>query len=102
MQPSEVLLQPGPNRPGVRTALIAAFAWWFIVSLGEVTWRSFGLFPPRTRGDFVKNQLIQQKPRILVRSSGPDGIRVNAGTLAEGQEMAVATQLRAVLIDNAD
>jgi hypothetical protein len=35
-------------RPGARTALIAAFAWWFIVSLGDVTWCSFGLFPPRT------------------------------------------------------
>jgi len=35
-------------RPGARTALIAAFAWWFIVTLGDVTWCSFGLFPPRT------------------------------------------------------
>jgi len=35
-------------RPGARTALIAAFAWWFIVSLGDVTWCSFPLFPPRT------------------------------------------------------
>jgi hypothetical protein len=35
-------------RPGARTALIAASAWWFIVSLGDVTWCSFGLFPPRT------------------------------------------------------
>jgi hypothetical protein len=34
--------------PGPRTALIAGFAWWFIVSLGDVTWCSFGLFPPRT------------------------------------------------------
>ncbi len=33
---------------GVRTAVIAAFAWWFIVSLGDATWCSFGLFPPRT------------------------------------------------------
>ncbi len=33
---------------GVRTALIAAFAWWVIVSLGDATWCSFGLFPPRT------------------------------------------------------
>ena len=35
-------------RPGPRTALIAAFAWWLIVSLGDVTWCSFGFFPPRT------------------------------------------------------
>ncbi len=33
---------------GVKTALIAAFAWWFIVSLGDATWCSFGLFPSRT------------------------------------------------------
>jgi hypothetical protein len=33
---------------GVRTAVIAAFAWWLIVSLGDVTWCSFGLFPART------------------------------------------------------
>jgi hypothetical protein len=30
----------------VTALLIAAFAWWFIVSLGDVTWCSFGLFPP--------------------------------------------------------
>lgn len=34
--------------PGVKTALIVAFAWWFIVSLGDATWCSFGFFPPRT------------------------------------------------------
>lgn len=33
-------------RPGARTAVIAAFAWWLIVSLGDVTWCSFGFFPP--------------------------------------------------------
>ena len=33
---------------GVRTALCAAFAWWFIVSLGDATWCSFGLFPAHT------------------------------------------------------
>jgi hypothetical protein len=33
---------------GARTAVIAAFAWWFIVSLGDATWCSFGFFPPRT------------------------------------------------------
>lgn len=35
-------------KPGAKTALIAAFAWWFIVSLGDATWCSFGFFPPRT------------------------------------------------------
>jgi hypothetical protein len=34
--------------PGANTAIIAAFAWWFIVSLGDATWCSFGFFPPRT------------------------------------------------------
>jgi hypothetical protein len=34
--------------PGPKTAIIGAFAWWFIVSLGDATWCSFGLFPPRT------------------------------------------------------
>ena len=34
--------------PGAKTAMIAAFAWWFIVSLGDATWCSFGFFPPRT------------------------------------------------------
>jgi len=31
-------------RPGAKTAVIAAFAWWFIVSLGDATWCSFGFF----------------------------------------------------------
>ena len=34
--------------PGVRTAVIAAFAWWVIVTFGDATWCSFGFFPPRT------------------------------------------------------
>jgi hypothetical protein len=33
---------------GATTAVIAAFAWWFIVTLGDATWCSFGLFPART------------------------------------------------------
>jgi hypothetical protein len=33
---------------GAKTAVIAAFAWWFIVSLEDATWCSFGLFPPST------------------------------------------------------
>jgi hypothetical protein len=32
--------------PGAKTAAIAALAWWFIVTLGDATWCSFGLFPP--------------------------------------------------------
>ena len=34
--------------PGVKTAVMAAFGWWFIVSLGDATWCSFGFFPPST------------------------------------------------------
>jgi hypothetical protein len=34
--------------PGAKTAVIAAFAWWFIVTLGDATWCSFGFFPPGT------------------------------------------------------
>lgn len=34
-------------QPGAKTAIIAGFAWWFIVSLGDATWCSFGLFPSR-------------------------------------------------------
>jgi hypothetical protein len=34
--------------PGAKTAVVAAFAWWFIVTLGDATWCSFGLFPPST------------------------------------------------------
>jgi hypothetical protein len=34
--------------PGAKAATIAAFGWWFIVSLGDATWCSFGFFPPAT------------------------------------------------------
>ena len=34
--------------PGAKTASIAAFAWWFVVSLGDATWCSFGFSPPWT------------------------------------------------------
>lgn len=33
---------------GARTAMIAVLAWWFIVTLGDATWCSFGFFPPST------------------------------------------------------
>jgi hypothetical protein len=33
---------------GPKTAVLAACAWWFIVSLGDATWCSFGFFPART------------------------------------------------------
>jgi hypothetical protein len=34
--------------PGPKTAMVAAVVWWCIVSLGDVTWCSFGFFPPST------------------------------------------------------
>lgn len=34
--------------PGPKTAILAALAWWFIVTLEDVTWCSFGIFPART------------------------------------------------------
>jgi hypothetical protein len=34
--------------PSAKTAVIAAAAWWFVVTLGDATWCSFGFFPPRT------------------------------------------------------
>ena len=33
---------------GPKAAIIAAVAWWFIVSSGDATWCSFGIFPPST------------------------------------------------------
>ena len=34
--------------PGAKTAIIAGFASWFIVSLEDAIWCSFELFPART------------------------------------------------------
>jgi hypothetical protein len=49
-------------RPGAKTAVIAAFAWWFIVSFGDVTWCSFGFFPPNT----VIPLMIGTLPALIV------------------------------------
>lgn len=49
--------------------------------------------------DRVKQRLFQREPRVLVRDSGPVGIRINAGTLSEGQERIVASRLKAVLAE---
>jgi hypothetical protein len=49
---------------GARTAVIAAFAWWIIVSLGHATWCSFGLFPPRT----VIPLMIGTLPAVVLAS----------------------------------
>jgi hypothetical protein len=34
--------------PGPKTAVIAGLSWWFISSLIDVTWGSFGFVPART------------------------------------------------------
>ena len=47
---------------GAKTAAWAAFAWWFIVTLGDVTWCSFGFFPPRT----VIPLMIATLPALVV------------------------------------
>jgi hypothetical protein len=47
---------------GARTALVAAFAWWFIVTLGDATWCSFGLFPARS----VIPLMIGTLPALLI------------------------------------
>jgi uncharacterized pyridoxal phosphate-dependent enzyme len=48
--------------------------------------------------DQIKERLLAEEPRILVRDSGPHGIRVNAGTLAEGQQALVARRLKELLL----
>jgi hypothetical protein len=48
--------------PGAKTAAIAACAWWFIVSLGDATWCSFGFFPPHT----VVPLMIGTLPAIIL------------------------------------
>ncbi len=54
------------------------------------------LWPGSTR-DQLKTLLLQGDPGVLVRDSGPNGIRVNAGTLSEGQERLVATRIKTEL-----
>jgi hypothetical protein len=48
--------------------------------------------------DEIKARLLAEEPRVLVRDSGPHGIRVNAATLSEGQEQLVARRLKEVLL----
>jgi hypothetical protein len=48
--------------------------------------------------DQIKERLLAEEPRILVRDSGPNGIRVSAGTLAEGHEQLVARRLKELLL----
>ena len=46
--------------------------------------------------DHIQEKMLTGEPAIKVRRNGPDGIRVNAGTLTEGQEIPVAERLRDV------
>jgi L-seryl-tRNA(Ser) seleniumtransferase len=57
------------------------------------------LAPSRFRltRDQVRDALLGEEPRILVRPIDAHGIGVNAGTLMEGQEQVVARRLREVL-----
>jgi hypothetical protein len=48
--------------PGTKTAVVAACAWWFIVSLGDAVWCSFGLFP----ADTVIPLMIGTLPALIV------------------------------------
>jgi hypothetical protein len=49
-------------RPGAKTAVIAALGWWFIVTLGDATWCSFGFFPPST----VIPLMIATLPALII------------------------------------
>jgi hypothetical protein len=48
LDPLAVRRDPTALRRRSETAFIASLAWWFIVTLGDITWCSFGLFPVRT------------------------------------------------------
>jgi L-seryl-tRNA(Ser) seleniumtransferase len=48
--------------------------------------------------DEIKARLMAEEPRVLVRNDGTNGIRINAGMLAEGQERVVARRVREVLM----
>jgi hypothetical protein len=48
--------------PGARTAVLVSFAWWFIVTLGDITWCSFGFFPWRA----VVPLMIGTLPALII------------------------------------
>ena len=50
--------------PGAKTAVIAAIAWWVVVTLGDLTWASFGFFPPRT----VVPLMVGTLPALIIAS----------------------------------
>lgn len=51
-------------------------------------------------GDQIKEKLLEGEPRILV-AADPSKLRVNAATLAEGQEVLVVKKLKEVLLNAA-
>ena len=44
--------------------------------------------------DQVKALLLEDEPRVFVRNSGRNGIRISTATLSEGQEVLVADKIR--------
>jgi hypothetical protein len=67
---------------GNRTATIAALAWWFIVTLGDATWCSFGLFPAYT----VIPLIIGTLPAVIVATL--IGVRFYRSQSQRGSESA--------------
>ncbi len=51
----------------------------------------------RWNRDQIKAQMLSGDRPVKVRNSGPDGLRVNAGTLTEGHEILIAEKLQDVL-----
>lgn len=47
---------------GAKTAVLSAFGWWCIVTLGDAAWCSFGFFPPQT----VIPLIIGTLPAVIV------------------------------------
>jgi len=48
--------------PGARTAALVSFAWWFIVTLGDITCCSFGFFPWHA----VVPLMIETLPALII------------------------------------
>jgi D-glucosaminate-6-phosphate ammonia-lyase len=48
----------------------------------------------------IREKLLTEEPRVMItdNDNGPNGLRVNAGTLAEGQEQLVARRVKETLL----
>jgi hypothetical protein len=68
--------------PGAKTAIIAAFAWWFIVTLGDATWCSFGLFPAGTAVPLIIGTLPALILATIAGARYYRGMDVSRGTAA--------------------